>query len=264
MPTPSTTRFPGTQLSGNRQLKSRNALLFSRAGSPRLLGEGSHAGDLRRTGCELRPAQVSDPKSPAAAANGQYILIHARPMKPSADTRRCAKSLLEDVDLARAVKSSGRKIFFRFGGDAVRTRMYRSFAQLREGWTKNLALLFPFPVAPCPAATDRVCAYFSGRCRGSCGMPRRALQARRGSGDFGGSMYGFLLNRIRKAHFPGRPIRSALVGLPIFAYLLLRSESLISRAKYSGREEPTTTAPNHTEGQPPRVKPQRPAESRSA
>ena len=24
--------------------------------------------------------------------------------------------------------------------------MYRSFAQLREGWTKNLALLFPAPV----------------------------------------------------------------------------------------------------------------------
>src|SRR5258705_216963 len=53
--------------------------------------------------------------------------------------------LLEDVAVAKAVKASGRKIFFRFGGDAVRTRMYRSFAQLREGWTKNLALLFPSP-----------------------------------------------------------------------------------------------------------------------
>ena len=54
-------------------------------------------------------------------------------------------SLLEDVALARAVKASGRRIFFRYGGDAVRTRMYRSFAQLREGWTKNLALLFISP-----------------------------------------------------------------------------------------------------------------------
>jgi len=32
---------------------------------------------------------------------------------------------------------------FRFGGDAVRTRMYRTWRDLREGWTKNLALLFP-------------------------------------------------------------------------------------------------------------------------
>src|SRR5262249_28447137 len=54
--------------------------------------------------------------------------------------------LLEDVALARAVKSSNRKIFFRYGADAVRTRMYRSFAQLREGWTKNLAALFPHSI----------------------------------------------------------------------------------------------------------------------
>ena len=47
--------------------------------------------------------------------------------------------------MARLVKSSGRKIFFRYGGDAVRTRMYRSWPQMEEGWTKNLALLFGRP-----------------------------------------------------------------------------------------------------------------------
>ena len=62
-----------------------------------------------------------------------------------ADTPAVATDLLEDVALARRVKATGRKIFFRFGDDAVRTRMYRTFAQLREGWTKNLALLFPAP-----------------------------------------------------------------------------------------------------------------------
>ena len=41
---------------------------------------------------------------------------------------KIASDLLEDVAMARLVKSSGRKIFFRYGGDAVRTRMYRSFA----------------------------------------------------------------------------------------------------------------------------------------
>src|SRR6202022_5086649 len=82
----------------------------------------------------------------AAAANGQYILISREAYDEVGGHRTVSSSLLEDVALARAVKASGRKIFFRYGSDAVRTRMYRSFAQLREGWTKNLALLFPSPV----------------------------------------------------------------------------------------------------------------------
>ena len=94
----------------------------------------------------FRPSQVSDPNSPAAAANGQYILITREAYDAVGGHAAIAANLLEDVALARAVKRSGRKIFFRYGADAVRTRMYRSFAQLREGWTKNLALLFPSPV----------------------------------------------------------------------------------------------------------------------
>ncbi len=104
----------------------------------------------------FRPSEVSDPNSPAAAANGQYILITREAYDAVGGHAAIAASLLEDVALARAVKQSGRKIFFRYGGDAVRTRMYRSFAQLREGWTKNLALLFPSPVTPGSAAGNRV------------------------------------------------------------------------------------------------------------
>src|SRR5277367_1407389 len=94
----------------------------------------------------FRPSEVSDPASTAAAANGQYILVSREAYDAVGGHAAISTSLLEDVALARAVKASGRKIFFRYGGDAVRTRMYRSFAQLREGWTKNLALLFPSPV----------------------------------------------------------------------------------------------------------------------
>jgi len=45
--------------------------------------------------------------------------------------------------LAKAFRRAGLRVFFRYGGDAVRTRMYRNWEQLRDGWTKNLALLFP-------------------------------------------------------------------------------------------------------------------------
>src|SRR6266567_6670515 len=91
------------------------------------------------------PKKVNDPASPIAAANGQYLLISREAYDAVGGHTKIASELLEDVAMARLVKRSGRKIFFRYGGDAVRTRMYRSFAQMKEGWTKNLALLFPKP-----------------------------------------------------------------------------------------------------------------------
>ncbi len=91
------------------------------------------------------PRQVCDPAHPAAAANGQYLLISRAAYDAVGGHAAIAQTLLEDVALARAVKRAGRRLRFRFGGDAVRTRMYRSFGALREGWTKNLALLFPAP-----------------------------------------------------------------------------------------------------------------------
>ena len=94
---------------------------------------------------EYPPRVVSDAASPIAAANGQYILIRREAYEAVGGHRAIAESLLEDVALARAVKGAGLKIRFRYAADAVRTRMYRNFRQLREGWTKNLALLFPRP-----------------------------------------------------------------------------------------------------------------------
>ncbi|MGO9863921.1 MAG: glycosyltransferase [Terriglobales bacterium] len=91
------------------------------------------------------PQKVSDPASPLAAANGQYILIRRETYDAIGGHTAIADNLLEDVALARAVKGAGRRIRFRYAADMVRTRMYRGFRQVREGWTKNLALLFPNP-----------------------------------------------------------------------------------------------------------------------
>jgi glycosyltransferase involved in cell wall biosynthesis len=90
-----------------------------------------------------RPREVCDPASPVAAANGQYLLIRRQAYDAAGGHAAVSHTLLEDVALAQAVKRSGQRLRFRFGGDAVTTRMYRSWRDLREGWTKNLALLFP-------------------------------------------------------------------------------------------------------------------------
>src|SRR5438093_4407357 len=91
------------------------------------------------------PKKMNDLASPIAAANGQYLLISREAYDAVGGHTTIASDLLEDVAMARLVKSSGCKIFFRYGGDAVRTRMYRSWGQMKEGWTKNLALLFASP-----------------------------------------------------------------------------------------------------------------------
>jgi glycosyl transferase family 2 len=185
-----------------------------------------------------RPAEVSDPRSAVAAANGQYLLVSREAYDAVGGHAAIAGDLLEDVALARAVKRSGRKIFFRYGGDAVRTRMYRNFGQLREGWTKNLALLFPSPLR---LALVRLMEF--GLIVGSGVVAIRARSAGRVGAEIAmgvlcAVLYGLFLKRIRKAHFSWSSNTLAVVGLPMFSYLLLRSKVAHREGKVSwkGRE----------------------------
>jgi glycosyltransferase involved in cell wall biosynthesis len=86
-------------------------------------------------------AQVNDPKKPEAAANGQFLLILRDAYDAVGGHEAIAAEVLEDVALARLVKSQGFGIYFTAPIGIVRTRMYRSFGALWQGWTKNLYLL---------------------------------------------------------------------------------------------------------------------------
>jgi glycosyltransferase involved in cell wall biosynthesis len=171
----------------------------------------------------FRPSLVSDPRSPAAAANGQYILITREAYDAVGGHAAVAGNLLEDVALARAVKQSGRKIFFRYAGDAVRTRMYRTVAQLREGWTKNLALLFPSSVQLAALRIIEfvliVASFAIATAAAFHGHRRQAILA----ATLCLILYSFLWRRIRRAHFSWDANLLAIFGLPLFSYLLLRS-----------------------------------------
>ena len=187
-----------------------------------------------------RPSEVSDPSSPAAAANGQYILIRREAYDAIGGHAAIADKILEDVELARAVKRSGRKILFRFGGDAVRTRMYRNFSQLREGWTKNLAILFP---APGRLAVWRLSEFLAlvlslallilfVASRQSLIAPLFLI----------GPVFTF--RRIARAHFPWSANALALFGITLFSYLLLRSKLSHQRGRvtWKGRQYAATQA----------------------
>jgi len=144
------------------------------------------------------------------------------------------------------VKASGRKIFFRYGGDAVRTRMYRSWAQMKEGWTKNLAILFPKARAlGFFRATEFVLIFGN-----VVAAVLTALLRRSDIAWLAGSLVCLLIAsfwlRIRRAHFSLASNLLALGGLAVFSYLLFRSATLHRNhavtwkgRRYGGIEENT-------------------------
>src|SRR5579875_997296 len=87
--------------------------------------------------------EVNDPSKRTAAANGQFLLVERRAYFAVGGHRAVGGSVLEDVDLAWNMKRAKRPIRFRYAPDALSTRMYRGLGDMIEGWTKNLALLFP-------------------------------------------------------------------------------------------------------------------------
>jgi glycosyltransferase involved in cell wall biosynthesis len=186
-----------------------------------------------------RPSDVSDPSSPAAAANGQYILIRRDVYDAVGGHAAVAGELLEDLALARKLKQAGQKIFFRYGGDAVRTRMYRGFTQLRDGWTRSLKIVFPRPHW---LAVEVLLAWLLSWTALVCGG---LVFARNPSVLRGLAALVFVLPLanlyvdIHRAHFAvDCELLSITVGLPMFAYFLFRSASAHRRSSvgWKGRQ----------------------------
>ena len=86
------------------------------------------------------PERVNDPKRPDAVANGQFILIRRKVYDAVGGHAALRASLVEDKDLAEAVKHAGYRLVLADGQELAETRMYTSLGELWEGWTKNMFL----------------------------------------------------------------------------------------------------------------------------
>lgn len=166
--------------------------------------------------------QVNDPENPLAAANGQFLLVEREAYFSVGGHHALGATVLEDVALARNIKSGGRPIRFRYAPDALATRMYGSTAEMIEGWTKNLALLFPRPIYLAAWRVLDVLLFF--------GLPAAAL-----------GIYWLLpwqrgvilliwvrtlwrfYSRVARSHFPAVDVVISILGVPLFVYLLVRS-----------------------------------------
>jgi glycosyltransferase involved in cell wall biosynthesis len=182
--------------------------------------------DLVRT---YSSEKINDPADPTVAANGQYILVRREVYEALGGHGVLPLNVLEDIELAKIFKVSGHRIWFRYGAGIVRTRMYRTFSAMWEGWSKGLAILFRRPVLLATRRALEFVLIVLLLVVGLVMMARHHL----GSGVvfflMGALFYLIFLFRIRQAHFRWKANFMAFIGLPIYVSLLLRSHLHFNR-----------------------------------
>jgi glycosyltransferase involved in cell wall biosynthesis len=187
--------------------------------------------------------QVNDPVLSLAAANGQFLLVDRDAYFSVGGHRAIGKEILEDVALAHNIKRGSRIIRFRYAPEAVSARMYRTTSEMIEGWTKNLALLFPKPIALALWRILDIVLFF--------GLPALAL------GIFWlvpwqrcvllliwvRTLWRFY-SRVARSNFPAFDVAISILGIPLFVYLLIRSvihHRIKKNVIWKGRRYNTTT-----------------------
>ena len=172
------------------------------------------------------PKQVSDPASRVAAANGQFLLVEREAYFAVGGHRVVGLEILEDVALARKIKRARHAIRFRYAPDALSARMYRTLPEMVEGWTKNLALLFPRPLWLAAWRVLDLLLFF--------GLPVLALglTSSRLAWQPAVVLLIWLLwlrtlwrfyERAARSNFAAGDVAISIVGVPMFCWLLVRS-----------------------------------------
>ncbi len=168
------------------------------------------------------PKHVSDPASSIAAANGQFLLVDREAYFAVGGHRAVGQEILEDVALACAVKRAKYHIRFRYAPDALAARMYRTLPEMVEGWTKNLALLFPSPVL---LAIWRILdlLLFFGLPAVAIALSSRPLWQPAAVWLLWVRTLFRIYGRVGRSNFPAANVAMSILGIPLFVALLLRS-----------------------------------------
>jgi hypothetical protein len=190
------------------------------------------------------PAKVSDPESRLAAANGQFLLVRRDAYVQIGGHEAVATSMLEDVALAYLVKRRKLGLRFRYAPDALSARMYRSFGQMCEGWTKNLALLFGNTLVTAAwkmldiallVGLPVLAWYFPGPLSASTPWITARLVILL---VWVRTLWRFY-RRVAKSNFPLSDCLLSAFGLPLFVWLLWKSwfdHTITKRVVWKGRE----------------------------
>jgi glycosyltransferase involved in cell wall biosynthesis len=183
------------------------------------------------------PAEINDPSSRTAAANGQFLLVERGAYFAAGGHRAVGGSVLEDVDLAWNIKRSKHAIRLRYAPDALSTRMYRGFRDMVEGWTKNLALLFPHALRLAAWRVLDIALFLLPVLLWL--LPYLVLWQRVAIVLIWLRTIIRFYTRVARSHFGFVNCTLSIFGLPLFILLLLRSwmqHHLFHRIAWKGRE----------------------------
>ena len=188
---------------------------------------------------------INDPDSPAAAANGQYLLIRRSVYEQIGGHAAVRDEVLEDVALARLVKSAGFRLHFAPGDQICRVRMYSSFGAMWEGWSKNLLPLVTGAGQRVTWELFFMVPWFALLCLLVVPFLRAPWDA-----SFGALGILLLAGRhasyaglLRKNRFPRSSVLYYLIGVGLYCATLLASDWGYARGKiaWKGREYPVVT-----------------------
>ena len=87
-------------------------------------------------------SEINDPQRPdRALANGQYLLVSRAAYDALGGHAALRGEIVEDIEFARRLKGDGRfRMIVAEATQLVRVRMYRSFREIWDGFTKNMYL----------------------------------------------------------------------------------------------------------------------------
>lgn len=106
----------------------------------------------------LRVAERS-PRPSLTAANGQFLVVRAAVYRRAGGHAAVPGAVLEDLALARAVKRVGGRVAPADGSALATCRMYRSAAELRDGYGKSLWVAFGSPAGALAPVAALLLAY---------------------------------------------------------------------------------------------------------
>lgn len=92
-------------------------------------------------GLRFAPRRVNRSRTPwGVAANGQYLVLPRTSYLKQGGHTAVFDQVVEDIALAQHCIRSGGKLRFYHAESLISTRMYRSLAEMIEGWSKNIHL----------------------------------------------------------------------------------------------------------------------------
>ncbi len=90
----------------------------------------------------FRTDKVNDPENRVTLANGQFLLVRKEVYEKTGGNEPIKDKVVEDVALAKDIRSQGYVVQFLNGTRIYSTRMYSSLKEIKTGWTRIFTYLF--------------------------------------------------------------------------------------------------------------------------